>query len=172
MLFRSDENGYYHKDGLMPGLHFCYAYIPGRRADVTGEASSIYDFVEVVEGETSRLDIHFCAGSGSVKGIVTSEVPIPPGTEGVTVQLCSKDVGDGSTIAKREYLTSTSVGSSYSFDDVCPGKYTIWTSLFIKTPGGARSQGFPGRLDPPGSFTVEAGGITQRDVILTDRPDE
>jgi hypothetical protein len=163
---QTDENGYYHKDGLMPGLHFCHAYIPGRRADVTGEANSIYDKVEVVEGETTRFDINLCAGSGSVKGKVTSEAPIPPGATGVQIQLYRNKAAGANTTITAARVTSTSLGSSFSFDDVCPGEYTIGASLQYDIPGGVRTQGVPCRLDPPGSFELQAGRVTQRDVIL------
>jgi hypothetical protein len=161
---QADENGYYHKDGLMPGLQFCFAYIPGRRADITGEANTVYELVEVVEGKTTRFDIDLCAGSGSVKGIVTSEAPVPPGVTGVGISLYRNT----DTTARQAHVTSTKVGSSYSFDDVCPGEYSIGASLHYDVPGGSRSQGVPSRLDPPGTLVVQAGRTTERDVILID----
>jgi hypothetical protein len=167
LSIQTEENGYYHRDGLMPGLHFCYAYIPGRRADVTREANSVYDFVEVVEGETTKFDIDLCAGSGSVKGKVTSEAPIPPGAVRVQVRLYrNKAVGANTTITTAR-VASTSVGSSFSFDDVCPGEYTFGASLEYDIPGATSSHDVPCRPSPPGNFTVEAGRVTQRDVVLT-----
>jgi hypothetical protein len=164
---QADENGYYHKDRLMPGLYFCAAYLPGRRADVTGEGNLIYDTVEVVEGETTRFDIDLCVGSGSVKGKVTSEAPIPPGGTRVNIELYRDKVGDANTTIAGAHVTSTSVGSSYSFDDVCPGEYIIRTFLSHDIPGGTYSHGVPCRLDPPGTLVVQAGRVAERDVVLT-----
>jgi protocatechuate 3,4-dioxygenase beta subunit len=164
---QADENGYYHKDGLMPGLHLYVAVIPHRRADVTGELNVISDFVEVFEGETSRFDIDTCAGSGSVTGKVRSEAPIPPGVTGVSIRLYRTQAVGSDATSTTARLASASVGSFFSFDDVCPGEYFIGTSLQYDIPGGSRSEGFACRLVPPGSFEVQAGGVTERDVILT-----
>ncbi|MBI5116749.1 carboxypeptidase regulatory-like domain-containing protein [Candidatus Poribacteria bacterium] len=164
---QADENGYYHKDGLMPGPHLCFAYIPGRRADVTGEANTVSDFVEVVEGKTTRFDIDLCAGSGSVRGKVTSEAPIPPGTTGVSIQLRRNKAVGANTTTTVAHIISTSVGSSFSFHDVCPGEYTFETSLLYDIPGGVRSQGVSCMPDPPGALVVQAGKTTERDVVLT-----
>ena len=97
---------------------------------------------------------------------MTSEAPIPPGVTGVQLRLSCNNWGGVNTPAKRQHLTSTSVGSSFAFDDVCPGEYTIEVSLVYDIPGGSRSQGFPSRLDPRGSFEVQAGRVTEVDVIL------
>jgi hypothetical protein len=152
----------------MQGSYVCVAVIPDRRADVTGGLNTIYDTVEIVEGETTRFDIDLCAGRGSVKGTVTSEAPVPAGATGVDIRLYRNKAVDANTTITDARVTSTSVGSSFSFDDVCPGEYTIGVSLRYDIPGGVRTQGVPCRLNPPGTLVVQAGGITQRDVILTD----
>jgi len=163
---RTDENGHYHKDGLMPGLHFCHAYIPGPGPDVRVGASSIHDYVEVFEGETTRFDIELCAGSGSVEGELTSEVPIPPEVTGVQIELSPSKAGDANTTAAKARGTSTSVGSSFSIDGLCPGEYTIEAHLLSLIPGGSRSQEVPCRLNPPGKLVVHAGRVTEVDVVL------
>jgi protocatechuate 3,4-dioxygenase beta subunit len=159
-----DENGHYYKDKLMPGLYFCFARIPSRDADVTGEGNSSFDTVEIVEGEITKFDIDLCAGSGCVKGKVTSEFSIPPEAK-VFMEIYPNKMDEANPTNGKTHDILISLGSSYSFDNVCPGEYFIRTSVISETPGG--SHDVPCRLDPPGRLVVKAGRITQRDVILT-----
>jgi hypothetical protein len=162
---QTDENGYYHKDGLMPGSYYCSANIPRQHADVTGETNLVSKTLEIHEERTTTFDIDLCEGSGSVEGKVMSAVPIPPEAIGVSVQLSSSY--SSNRWDKNMYFVNASVGSSYSFGNVCPGEYNIQTSYRYIIPGGVRSHSVPSRTRPPGTLVVEAGGVTERDVILT-----
>jgi hypothetical protein len=95
-----------------------------------------------------------------------SEIPMPQGASEVQVWLTNGDPADINKSSKNHYIVSTSVGSTYSFDNVCPGKYTISASFVYKLVGGSRSEGTPCRLDPPGVVVVEQGKTSQRDVII------
>jgi protocatechuate 3,4-dioxygenase beta subunit len=162
---QADEKGCYRKDNLMPGFYSCSVYVPAGRANVLGDSNLISDVVEVLEDNTTTLDFNLCGG-GSVKGKLMSEIPMPQGASEVQVWLTNEDPADINKSSKNHYIVSTSVGSTYSFDNVCPGKYTISASFVYKLVGGSRSEETPCRLDPPGVVVVEQGKTSQRDVII------
>jgi hypothetical protein len=171
---QTDNRGYYRKDELMPGHYYLSANIPTRRADVSGGKKVVTDIVEIIEGRTTTYDIDLCEG-GFVTGQVIvftgeeviDEGPLPPGMSGIRLDLVSRN---SSPVAPNDghvvQTTPASLGSSYSFDNICPGEYTIAPHFLYETTGGTTSRGIPYKLYPSGILKVEEGTTSEKDIIL------
>jgi protocatechuate 3,4-dioxygenase beta subunit len=159
---QTNDRGYYREDKLMPAYYYLSAYIPTRRADVTGGRMAVTEIVEVLEGRTTTYDIDLCEG-GSVIGRVISEDPIPLGAIGVEIQLRRGNIfSDTYEYGGIAQIITTRVGSSYSFDNVCPGEYTISPYYLYESPGGIVRRNIPAAR----TIVVEEGKAIEKDLIF------
>jgi protocatechuate 3,4-dioxygenase beta subunit len=162
VFIETNENGYYHHDKLMPGFYCLWANIPTRYSDASGEYRIVNNTVEVFKERTTTFDFDLCEG-GSVRGRVISEDPIPTGAVRVEVRLLPGNIfSDKYKHNDNIHITSTSVGSSYSFGNVCPGEYTVSPYYVYETPEGTFVRNIPAAR----IIEVEEGKTTEKDLIF------